>query len=236
MSGAARVPSPAGLPEGVVIGGHRYLRAPVSVRFPAEAEMPESKRHLQLRTLLFQFLELAFSQVAAIGCDQFVYWDPTDPRACLAPDAFVRFGEPNDLFSLWKVWERGAPQVAVEIISDSDAGEPAWDEKLEKYRRLGVSELVRFDAESADRPLRVWDLVEGDLLERQLAESRAESRYLRGFWLAVEQPDTGLALRLSHDEPGARLFPTSAEHEAEGRRAAEQRVRELEAELSRRLP
>ena len=58
------------------------------VHFPVEAEVPESKRHLQLRTLLFQFLELAFAKEAAIGCDQFVYWDPTEPRVCLAPGAF----------------------------------------------------------------------------------------------------------------------------------------------------
>jgi hypothetical protein len=31
------------------------------VHFPVEAEVPESKRHLQLRTLLFQFFELAFA-------------------------------------------------------------------------------------------------------------------------------------------------------------------------------
>jgi hypothetical protein len=32
---------------------------------------------------------------------------------------------------------------------------------------------------------------------------------LDGFWVIVEHPDTGLALRLSHDEEGRRLFHTS---------------------------
>ena len=195
------------------------------VHFPVEAEVPESKRHLQLRTLLFQFLELAFAKEAAIGCDQFVYWDPTEPRVCLAPDAFVRFGQADDLFQTWKVWERGAPQVAVEIISTSDNSEADWREKLAKYRSLGVSELVRFDPESSE-PLRVWDLMAGELIERALS-TPVESRYLRGFWVAVEYPGVGLALRLSRDENGALLYPTRAE-------AAEQRVRELEAELRRR--
>jgi len=76
----------------------RYVRAPVPVVFPSEAEVPESKRHLKLRTLLHQLLELAFAERAAIGSDQFVYWDPTDPKACVAPDAFVRFGEADSLF------------------------------------------------------------------------------------------------------------------------------------------
>ena len=71
------------------------------LRFPVQAEVPETKRHLELRTLLYQFLKLAFSERAAIGRDQFVYWDPSDPRACLAPDGFLRFGEVNDLFPSW---------------------------------------------------------------------------------------------------------------------------------------
>jgi Uma2 family endonuclease len=227
------------------------------LHFPAQAEMPETKRHLELRTLLYQILKLAFRDRAAIGCDQFVYWDPTDARACLAPDAFVRFGEADDLFRIWKVWERGAPQVAVEIASDSDEGPSDWADKLSKYRRLGVAELVRFDPAEEQRGLRVWDWVGADLVERVLAGPSAQSRYLEGFWAIVEYPDTGLALRLSHDEGGRRLFPTLAEQEADGRRAeadgrraeadgrrveadgrraAERRVLELEAELRRRLP
>jgi len=195
------------------------------LHFPVEAQVPESKRHLQLRTLLFEFLELAFAQEAAIGCDQFVYWDPREPKSWLAADAFVRFGRADDLFQTWKVWERGVPEAAVEIISSSDSSDADWHDKLEKYQSLGASELVRFDPE-ASQPLRVWDRVEGELLERALSAPCTTSRYLRGFWLAAAPPGVGLALRLSHDEAGTQLFPTPAE-------AAEQRVRELEAELRR---
>lgn len=208
----------------------------VGLHFPTEAEVPESKRHLELRTLLYQVLKLAFAERAAVGCDQFVYWDPTDPGACVAPDAFVHFGVADPWFRSWKVWERGAPQVAVEIISDSDEREDAWAEKLERYQRLAVSELVRFDPEAQARPLRIWDRVDEQLLERQLLAPRARSRFLDGFWLAIEQPECGLTLRLSTDEQGMGLFPTLAEREAEGRRIAEQRVLELEAELRQRSP
>lgn len=196
---------------GVLVGKFHYVRAPVPVHFPSEAQVLESKRHLLLRTLVYQFLDPAFAQVAAIGCDQFVYWDPTDPRACLAPDAFVRFGDPDDLFSSWKTWERGAPHVAVEIISDTDRGEAIWQEKLHRYRRLGVAELVRFEPDSSEPPLRIWDLVGGDLVEREIQEQRSESAILPGFWLTIEQPGLGLTLRLSHDERGERLYLTQAE-------------------------
>jgi Uma2 family endonuclease len=195
------------------------------LHFPVEAEVPESKRHLQLRTLLFQFLEQAFAKEAAIGCDQFVYWDPSDARQCLAPDAFVCFGQADDLFQTWKVWERGVPQVAVEIISSSDSSDADWREKLDRYQSLGVSELVRFDPE-ASQPLRVWDLVDNRLSERAIVGLCVRSSHLRGFWLVVEQANIGRTLRLSHDEAGSRLYLTPAE-------AAEQRVRELEAELRR---
>ena len=67
----------------------------------------------------------------------------------------------------------------------------------------------------------------GQLIERALTGALAESRYLPGFWLALEQPGIGMALRLSHDEHGSRLYFTPAEH-------AEARIRELEAELARR--
>jgi Uma2 family endonuclease len=225
------------------------LRASAPLCFPVEETVPETKRHLELRTLLYQVLKLSFADRAAIGCDQFVYWDPTDPRACLAPDAFVRFGEADHLFRSWKVWERGAPQVAVEIISDADERDRDWQAKLEKYRRLGVTELVRFDPESIDQPLQIWDFFEGTLVERDLAlPAGAQSRCLPGFWLTVQQSGIGLALRLSHDEEGERLYPNPAEQEAEARRvesaahlaaesrardAAERRIRELEEQLRR---
>jgi len=207
--------------------------------FPEQADVPETKDHLELRTLLYQFLMFAFSRVARVGSEQFVYWDPTDDRACLAPDAFVRFGAPDERFRSWKVWEQGAPHVAVEIVSSSDRH--TWDEKLERYRRMGVSELVRFDPELPEQPLRIWDFACDDLLERKLLEPWAKSQHLGGYWLPVEVPGEGLTLRLSHDEHGKRLFPTVAEAEAqraeaEARRAdlAEKELRELKALLARK--
>ena len=202
----------------------RYVRAPVRLVFPSQAEVPETKRHLKLRTLLYELLELAFADRAAIGCDQFVYWDPTDPKACLAPDAFVRLGQPDSLFRSWKAWEHGAPHVAVEIISESDEPDRDWDAKLNRYRRLGVAELVRFDPDATEYPLRIWDLVEQDLVERELARPCALSRCLPGHWVVHEEPALGPALRLSRDELGSDLYPTAAEANA-------RRVRELEAEL-----
>jgi Uma2 family endonuclease len=203
----------------------------LTVHFPDTAEMPEGRRHFELRTLIFDFLKLAFGDVATIGSDQFVYWDPSNPRVCLAPDAFLRFGAKDERFSSWKVWERGVPQVAVEIASDSES-DLSWDEKLERYRQLGVSELVWFDPEIPEHPLRIWDLVADDLLERRMLAPLAQSRQLGGYWLPIPEPNGGLTLRLSRDEHGLNLFPTLAEHNANQFRA-EAEARRAEAEAHR---
>jgi hypothetical protein len=50
----------------------------------------------------------------------------------------------------------------------------------------------------------------------------------------VAQPDIGLALRLSRDEHGSRLFLAPAERDARACADADARIRELEAELARR--
>jgi Uma2 family endonuclease len=190
----------------------RYLRPPRAIDFPTEEEVPETKRHLEIRTALYMILKHALRDHALIGCDQFVYWDPTDPSECLAPDAFVRLGAADEMFDSWKVWERGAPHLAVEIVSGSDASEALWAPKRAKYHRLGVREVVRFDPENSE--LRIWDSVEGDLVERVLVEGEpAECVPLGLYWVVA--PDNGLEapLRLSRDKAGKDLLATPVEAE-----------------------
>ena len=231
-----------------------YVRPPRVVVFPIEAEVPESKRHLEIRTALYAILKHAFSDRAMIGSDQFVYWDPTDPTECLAPDAFVRLGAPDENFDSWKTWERGAPHVAVEIVSASDASEAAWAPKLHKYRRLGVTEVVRFDPEHGE--LRIWNRTEGDLVERALGpDEPSECLPLRLFWIVVKDDAGAILLRLARDAAGTYLLPTPEEEARrqrdaalegrdaaledrdaalESRDAALERMRFLEAELAKR--
>jgi Uma2 family endonuclease len=210
--------------EAVTIGHFRYLRAPRPLHFPEHEQVPETKWHLELKTLVYQFLKVAFADQALIGCDQFVYWDAANPRMCLAPDAFLRFGGPDELFGSWKVWERGAPHVAVEIISDHDALDRNWEAKLLQYRHLGVRELVRFDADATENKLQVWHRVEDDLVEREATGECVQSNVLPGYWLVVKDPKLGPSLRLSHDEPGRALFLTATEADAQRIEADAQRI------------
>ena len=215
----------------------RYLRAPQPLFFPTSEEVPESRWHLELRTALFLMLQEAFGHVAIIGSDQFMYWEPANPRACVAPDVMVRLGETDAQFESWKVWERGAPQLAIELVSKGDPMGLAWTEKLERYRHVGIVELVRFDRDDERAPLRLWDNVDGDLVERDPeAPGFTRCDVLDGYWIAARDARRGPWLRLSRDALGGDLFLTPSER-AENERAradrADARVAELEAELAR---
>jgi hypothetical protein len=220
----------------------RYLRAPVPVHFPSHETVGQTQRHLHQTMMLWELLQ-PFREHSAVGCNQFVYWDPTDPRQNLAPDAFVRLGGRDDMFENWKVWERGAPDVAVEILSDFDKRDQDQEGNLEKYRQLGVRELVMFDSDQDPPSLRVWNSVDGDLVERAVDGVVAPSLCLPLTWVVVPDDEWGSFLRLARDPEGKDLWLTTLERVAELQRSVEKhdslpalqaRIAELEAELRRR--
>ena len=173
--------------------------------------MSESKRHLEARTTLYLLLKDALAGQAAIGSEQFVYWDATDPQKCLSPDVFVKRGCTDALFDTWKGWERGSPDVAVEIVSASDRRDQDWDEKLARYRASGIAEVVRFDPMDRIRPVRIWDHVEGDLVERAPESADPHECAALGLWWVVVPSDFGPQLRLARDREGTVLLPTPDE-------------------------
>ena len=221
----------------------RYLRAPVPVHFPIEEEVPESWEHIHMRTALWLMLRRELKERAVVGSEQFVYWDPTDPKQCLAPDILVWTGGPERSFQSWKVWERGAPHLAIEIISDHDAGNRVWKRKLAAYQRAGFLELVRFDRADTENPLRLWDRVQGDFVEREVSKLGLERSDALGlYWLVEPSPEFGLMLRPCRDAAGRERLLTDAEAleleveahrvEAAARRAAEAHASAAEAHAS----
>lgn len=201
--------------EAFSYGRQVYVRAPQPVHFPSEESpeehVSETKRHLKARTTLFLLLEEAFGSTAAIGSKQFVYWDAGDPQKCLSPDMFVKLGSREENFDTWKVWLHGAPDLAVEIVSDSDRSEAEWAVKLARYKASGIAEVVRFDPDDEEHPLRVWDRIAGDLVERaRTSPSLRECVTLRLWWAVVPSPP-GPLLRLARDREGRDLLPTPSE-------------------------
>jgi Uma2 family endonuclease len=209
---------------------HVYHRPPEPVRFPEAEEVPETNRHLEIRTTLYLILKRELARAATLGSDQFVYWDPTTSKKRLAPDAFVRMGTPHRTFRTWKIWERGAPQLGVEIVSDSDEGEPDWNEKLERYRAAGIREVVRFHPDDRDNPIRIWDALDGDLVERAPSDPALHACETLGlWWVVVEDSLVGAMLRLARDRDGHELLPTPDEAEAKAHEATKRLQAENEA-------
>ncbi len=195
----------------------------MALEFPVGAEVPESLRHLKLRTSLLDVLERAFGARAAVGSDQFVYFSASNPKRCIAPDVFVRLGAPGVDITSWKTWERGTPELAVEIVSPN---ERPWVDQLADYHDAGFVEVVRFyvDAAPGSR-IRAWDRVDGDLVERVVEGDRTPCAVLGGTWVVA--PTAGYPVGLRLEDERAELWLSGVE-------AAERRVAELEAELGRR--
>jgi Uma2 family endonuclease len=205
----------------------RYLAAAPSLHFPESAEMPESELHLELRTLLYQLLKDYLGLGATVGSDQFVYYDASDPKRVLAPDVYAQLKPPTEKITSWKVWERGAPDVAVEILSASDSQAQPWRVKLQRYAALGVKELVAFSADS-EPTLRVWDRVNGNLVERVVDAQRAVSLVCEFSWVVAPGEGNPKTLRIM--TPAGELVPLRSEAR-QALQVAEARIRELEAQL-----
>ena len=100
--------------------------------------------------------------------------------------------------------------------------ERPWRDKLADYHDAGFVEVVRFDADAAEGArIRVWDRIEGDLVERVVEGDRTPCTVLGGAWVVAPIADYAVALRL--EDAGGVPWPS-----------AEERVAELEAELARR--
>ncbi|MBX3260065.1 MAG: Uma2 family endonuclease [Labilithrix sp.] len=215
----------------------QHVRPVVPLDFPSSEpeheRMGQGARHYLLCKALYEILRAAVGDDGTVSCDAFVYFDAANPDRKLAPDGAVKLGVPQHLFDSWKTWERGTPELAFEILSPSDAPERwTFDEKLRRYRALGVSELVVFHTDGEPgRRLRVWDRIDDDLVERVVVDERTPCLTLDAFLLVapVDELDTGV--RLARDADGRELVPTAQEATrlAEAARLREANAREEEA-------
>jgi len=97
-----------------------------------------------LRTLLYGRHELAY-----VAANQFIYYEPHDPRANVAPDVWVCYGVPKEpeRYS-FRTWEEGAtPSFVVEISSRNSRPEDRG-RKLPLYQDvLRCQEYLIYDEE-----------------------------------------------------------------------------------------
>ncbi len=190
--------------------------------------MGQSGRHYELCKALYEILRAAAGPEHTVSCDAFVYFDAANPERKLAPDGAVKLDVPQHAFDSWKTWEGGAPELAFEVLSPSDSPERwTFEEKLVRYRALGVGELVVFhaDGEPGSR-LRVWDRIDGDLVERAVTDERTPCVVLDLHLVVAPADGWPACVRLARDAEGRDLVLTAEEARI---RAEEARLRDAEA-------
>ncbi|CAN5319329.1 hypothetical protein BH09MYX1_BH09MYX1_04930 [soil metagenome] len=186
-----------------------HVRPPRPLRFSEsdpEWDMGQSTRHFKLCVFLWEMLRRAGGPSVTVGADNFVYFDAandTSAKKC-APDAFVKLGVPDADFNSWKTWEKGTPELCVEILSPSDTQEPiTLTQKLERFHSMGVREVVCLDVDAAEGArLRAWDRIEGDLVERVVKADRTPCLTLERWFHVGPLGGQPVALVVADDEAG----------------------------------
>ncbi len=163
------------------------------------------------------------------------YYSPTDLRAYVSPDVMVvkpLVRLPDDLTS-YRIGTHGpAPRLAIEILSQRSFQQRDLTDKPVIYGELGVTEYILAD-------------ITGQFLPERLQLRR---RQRNGAWRVIQDADGGITSKLGfriiidtdnqfrvlNTATGERyLRPEEAQTAEKERRKAENRVRELEAELDR---
>jgi Uma2 family endonuclease len=207
-------------------------------------EVTQSDPHAQVVTALYELLKRRFEGIedVVVLFDMKILWGiPGLPEP--SPDIAVVRGIPKrDGRSTYKVAEEGAlPSLIIEVVSYSDAEmyRNDHDKKVKLYQRVGIPEYLIIDP-----PFPPHDPL--TLIGYRLA---ADGRYRRiepdaQGRLHSETTDLRFApaadrrtVQVSDGATGERLLTASEEQagrlrEAEARKAAEERVREAEAEVA----
>ncbi|WP_414545407.1 Uma2 family endonuclease [Nostoc sp. CCY0012] len=129
---------------------------------PTQAELPyddgipmESARHKAQMDLLMDalFPRLAEREDGFVGGNMFVYYSLAQVRNkdFKGPDFFVVLGVPQGERRSWVVWEEGkAPDVVIELLSDSTAAIDKNEKKLIYQNQMRVPEYFWYDPFNPD--------------------------------------------------------------------------------------
>jgi Uma2 family endonuclease len=192
--------------------------------------MAETTLHRKVMNDLIEGLENRYADAPDVwvGGNLFLCYERGNPSACCAPDVLLakgvaKWNRPNYL-----LWEETPPSLIVEITSRKTRREDLRDKKP-LYERLGVEEYVLFDPY-------------GDYLRPRLQGYRLE----RGRYQPIPLEEDGSLLSgatgLTFRPEGERLRMVDTatgepllwpEEEARARRAAEEKIWALQAELDR---
>lgn len=179
-----------------------------------------------------------------VSTNLFIYYREGDPGARVAPDAFVVLGVPKRKRRSYRIWEEGRVPVLAFEIASQEAPQELLSKKKNLYERIGIEEYVVFDpdAEFIHPPFQGFRLENGRYWPIPLEPDGSLVSRTTGLRI---QPE-GTSLRLidvatgkrypwaEESEARARDAENLAAREAAARRAAEEELARLQAELERR--
>ncbi|WP_414565687.1 MULTISPECIES: DUF874 family protein [unclassified Anabaena] len=222
------------------------LAAPDLQLPPTQAELPyddgipmESARHKAQMDLLIDalFPWLAEREDGFVGGNMFVYYSLAQVRNkdFKGPDFFVVLGVPQGERRSWVVWEEGkAPDVVIELLSDSTASTDKNEKKLIYQNQMRVPEYFWFDPFNPD------DLAGFSIHERgyQPILPNAQNQLVTSslglalqLWAGNYQGINATWLRWATLD--GELLPTTAEIAEQERQRAEQEHQRAEQERQR---
>ena len=207
--------------------------------------MAESDLHRKEMTYLIDSLGDYFLPVpnVYVAGNLFLYYAQGDPRAVVAPDTFVVKGVPKKDRKTYKLWEEGkVPCLIVEVTSDTTQDDDL-DRKKSVYERLGVEDYILFDplGDYLDPRLQGYRLLQGRYRpsrpERDgslVSQAIGVTFRIEGTHLRLTETGSGKSL-LRYQESMERMRRTEAllAEETAARRAAEEEIARLRAELER---
>ena len=191
---------------------------PLSDGKPMAENFTNQIQMIGLQLAVRQLLEAQGRTNAAIGGNQFLYYNPDNKRDNLSPDVYVALDVEPGGREAWFTWKEGkAPDIVFEIASWS-----TWRKdvstaprgKLTLYGQLGVREYYVYDPTALAPPqLRAFAL-QGDGDEPRLEETRLLPNggvwsallraELRSAWVsATEWEPAGSYLRVIDPTTGA---------------------------------
>lgn len=200
--------------------------------------MAETLEHQQVMIDLIEGLQSRYAGVpgAWVAGNFFFCYEKGNPNAHVAPDVMVARGlQPRERRLNYLLWEEKPPSLVIEVTSRSTRREDLGKKKS-LYERIGTEEYVLFDpfGEYLKPRLQGYGLARGRF---QPVPLEAEGSLRSGTTGLTFRPE-GMRLRLVDTATGKPILwheeiEAAFSQEAAARQAAEERIRALEAELSR---
>ena len=208
------------------------VTVPLEIDYPESDGKPmgETELHRNWTIRILDILQQRYrGQSVYVASDLLLYYEEGTPTKFVVPDCFVVRNCATHLRRTFQTWKEGrVPDVVIEVTSRSTSRTDMIDKPI-VYEMMGVQEYFLYDPTSdyLESLLQGYRLIDGQFREIPPMDGR-----LRCLTLGVDLSVHDQALQIVDFETGV-VQLTAAEFEQAARVAAEDRVRELEAELRR---